>query len=85
MWQSNIIAQRMKSLVRTHVYYFVYRYSGDPDVIPKHTDLQRHELTNKPGIARSIRPTPIEVHVSMYTHALGEPSGGRMLRRPQPK
>jgi hypothetical protein len=29
MCQSNTIAQRIKSLVRTHVYYFVYRYSGD--------------------------------------------------------
>jgi hypothetical protein len=43
-------------------------YSDDPDVIRKHTDLQRHELTNKPGIARAIRPTPsLSPCVHIYT------------------
>jgi hypothetical protein len=32
-------------------------YSGDPDVIQKHADLQRHQLGNEPGLASAIRPT----------------------------
>jgi hypothetical protein len=48
-------------------------YSGDPDVIRKHADLQGM----KPRALKRYEAWGLHPVESMYTHALGEPCGGR--------
>jgi hypothetical protein len=47
--QSITIAQQIKSLVRTHVYYFVYRYNPFIFILsPKFVSMRKEELNTAP-------------------------------------
>jgi hypothetical protein len=55
-------------------------YSGDPDVIRKHADLQGMKYEGMKGLARAIRPTSSRVHVYTCTGgALWRPAVGPLV------
>jgi|688.fasta_scaffold2327675_1 hypothetical protein len=63
MCQSNIIAQRIKSLVRsrTHVYYFVYRYKSLYSTLDVATDLTYLSLFVDSILERGTGTMPREI------------------------